>query len=439
MMKKSTAYIVIAVLAVALVVTGLFAWKESQDGLDALRANRSYGGAAMGELATSLGAMDEALRESAYATSAPLFSTLCAKAAANAAGAVSALASMPYTTQELEKLSGYINSAGDWALWLSREGAEGRLPDSETMEQLRGVSEVVSGLAAETAQLGARLSEGALKLDSYAACADDGETDTVGCELRRIDSELDEFPELEYDGKYSASALAVTAKSLEGAENVTEGEAKAVAADFLGIPQSRLESLGRAACELPCWSFSVEGEGEEPRMISVSEQGGQVLSVTGSRRVSAPKLSAEEAQAAAEDFLKQAGVEVTQLLSSSEDGGLAAFTFAGSEGGVVYPADAVSIAIALDDGSVCSYDATEYVLNHTERNLGQPAVSAGEAAQALPEALKAAEPMLMAALTEGGGERLCYVFPCEAADGAAVTVYVDAKTGEQAKIEIGRT
>ena len=234
MMKKSTAYIIIAVLSVALIVTGLFAWNESQNGLNAMRAGQSYGSVAMGELASSLNSMDEALRESTYATNAPLFSQLCAKAAANASGAVSALAAMPYTTTELEKLSGYINSAGDWALWLSREGAEGRLPDEETMEQLCEISESVSDLASQAAQLGTQFSEGALKLDSYAACADDGEEGTVGCELRRIDSELDEFPELEYDGKYSASALSVTAKSLDGAESVTEEEAKAVAADFLG-------------------------------------------------------------------------------------------------------------------------------------------------------------------------------------------------------------
>lgn len=128
MMKKSTAYIIIAALSVALIVTGLFAWKESQEGLDAWRAGQNYGSTAMGELASSLSSMDEALRESTYATNAPLFSQLCAKAAANASGAVSALSAMPYTTTELEKLSGYINGAGDWALYLSREGAEGRLP-----------------------------------------------------------------------------------------------------------------------------------------------------------------------------------------------------------------------------------------------------------------------------------------------------------------------
>ena len=146
------------------------------------------------------------------------------------------------------------------------------------------------------------------------------------------------------------------------------------------MDESELESVGRAACDLPCWSFSIEEDEGDFRMISVSEQGGQVLSVTGSRRVSAKQLSAEEAQAAAEEFLEQAGMDVTELVSSSEDGGLAAFTFAGSENGVMYPADAVSISIALDDGSVCSYDATEYILNHTERDLGEPAVTAEQAA-----------------------------------------------------------
>lgn len=172
MMKKSTAYIIIAVLSVALIVTGLFAWKESQAGLDAWRAGQNYGSTAMGELASSLSSMGEALRESTYATNAPLFSQLCAKAAANASGAVSALSAMPYTTTELEKLSGYINGAGDWALYLSREGAEGRLPDEETMEQLREISSAVSDLAAQASELGTQFTEGALKLDSYGAGAE---------------------------------------------------------------------------------------------------------------------------------------------------------------------------------------------------------------------------------------------------------------------------
>ena len=438
-MKKKTASIIIAFLSVALIITGLFAWKESADGMGHLRAGESYGSAAMGELASSLGSMDEAMRASCYATNAPLFSQLCAKAAANAAGAVSALSAMPYSTQELEKLSGYLNSAGDWALYLSREGAEGRLPDEETRKQLGQISDAVSDIAQSVMQLGTQYSDGALVLDSYAACADDGETNTVGCELRRIDSELDEFPELEYDGKYSASALSVSAKSLEGAENVTESKAKAIAADFLGVPQSELESIGRAACDLPCWSFSYEGETGDFRMISVSEQGGQVLSVTGSRRVRAAELGMDEAREIAQDFLERAGVDVTEPVSESEDGGLAAFVFAGCADGVMYPADTVSVSIALDSGEVCAYDATEYILNHTERDLGEPAITAEQAAAALPGSLTALSSKLTAAVTEGGSERLCYVFACEAEDETPVTVYIDAKTGVQTKIETGRT
>ena len=66
-------------------------------------------------------------------------------------------------------------------------------------------------------------------------------------------------------------------------------------------------------------------------------------------------------------------------------------------------------------------------------------VSAEEAAEALPESLTALSSQLTAALTEGGSERLCYVFACEAEDGTPVSVYIDAKTGVQTKIEIGRT
>ena len=62
---------------------------------------------------------------------------------------------------------------------------------------------------------------------------------------------------LDYDGRYSASALTVTAKSLEGAENVTESKAKAIAADFLGVAQSELELS--AISEVPSITTSRRG------------------------------------------------------------------------------------------------------------------------------------------------------------------------------------
>ena len=44
-MKKTTASLIIAVLSVALIITGLFAWKESTNGMGHLRAGEAYGGA----------------------------------------------------------------------------------------------------------------------------------------------------------------------------------------------------------------------------------------------------------------------------------------------------------------------------------------------------------------------------------------------------------
>ena len=60
-------------MSATLIVTGLFAWNESRNGLDAMRAGQSYGSVAMGELSSSLSSMDEALRESTYATNSALF------------------------------------------------------------------------------------------------------------------------------------------------------------------------------------------------------------------------------------------------------------------------------------------------------------------------------------------------------------------------------
>ena len=66
----------------------------------------------------SVDAMGAALQKSLYATDGGLCGSLCGEISASASAAEASLSVLPFDTQELEQLSGFINRAGDYALSL---------------------------------------------------------------------------------------------------------------------------------------------------------------------------------------------------------------------------------------------------------------------------------------------------------------------------------
>ena len=252
---KIATTIVIALLCTALVATAGFALAEREDGKQSARVGAAYGGAALGEFSMALAEMDETLSQAVYATDGALLAGLCSRAAANAASALTAMSSLPADTQELERMAGYINGAGDFLLYLARSASRGALPD----DALRGgLAEIAGGIAvlAEGAErILTEHMDGALEMDEYAASPAEAEGESVGTELAALEDELPEFPALDYDGAYSVSAQGREAKYLEGKGEVSEATARAAAAEFLGLPQTRLASAALADSAVPCYVF----------------------------------------------------------------------------------------------------------------------------------------------------------------------------------------
>ena len=136
-------------MAALVIGVGAYAWTLDSRLENAGRVTSAYGGSAMGEFTGALSELNEAMSESRYATNSALVSTLCAKAAANAASAVTALSSLPYSTQELEALSQYLNGAGDYALYLAAQAAEGRTLTAQELENLTALGEAVREISVQ--------------------------------------------------------------------------------------------------------------------------------------------------------------------------------------------------------------------------------------------------------------------------------------------------
>ena len=436
--KIATA-IVIALLCTALVATAGFALAEREGGKQSARVGAAYGGAALGEFAMSLGELSDTMDQALYATDGALLSSLCSRAAANAASALTAMSSLPGSTQELERTAGYINGTGDFLLFLSREAADGVMPDGTYSAALASLAGGIGTLADGAGRILTEHMDGALEMDEYASSPAEAEGESVGTELAALEEELPEFPAIEYDGEYSVTALEREAKYLEGKSEVSEATARAAAAEFLGVPQTRLASAGLADSTVPCYVFSVDDAGGDGRSIAVSQRGGVVLALSCAREPQGASLGLDEAAERAAAFLERRGWADMEPVSSVRGGDIGVITFAAVQDGVLCLPDAVSVGVALDNGEICSFNAADYVMNHTRRALPEPGVDAEAAAQCLPDGLAAESAQLVLLETEGAREVLAWELDCRNAAGEPVAVYADAADGRQIKIEAPRS
>ena len=222
-----------------------------------------------------------------------------------------------------------------------------------------------------------------------------------------------------YDGRYGC-------EKSSRAGYLTEEEMLREAASFAGAEPEALTLL-----------YRYEG-GESRRcyrcedlFLCVSRCG--VDSMAQSRLVSEAKIGAPEARQIAEDFLREHGFEGLVPAGEENSGTVLSLRYCGTQDGADCPDNAIQIAVALDDGSIYSFNGENYCREEAQVSWN---VDAEHAAEALPENLIVRETRKLIAKSEGLRDRPFYAFFCQDGEGRGVTIYVDAETGRQSRIEL---
>ena len=295
----------------------------------------------------SVDAMGAALQKSLYATDGGLCGSLCGEISASASAAEASLSVLPFDTQELEQLSGFINRAGDYAYSLAPQAGEEGFTQ-EQQQQLAEFAAQAGDFAALLRDLQTEVNNGILTLDSR-----EQRLQNVGREEEKLLSAalLDyrlgyDGEELRYDGKY-------TAREEQTAGELSPEQAKAIAARAAGVEERELKEEydytgpdGRR-----CYSA-----GEV--MLCVSSRGLESLAQT--RLVSESSISLEQARQAAVKFLEQLELEELALVSYADSGTVASFDFAQTQDEAIRLGSGVKVSVALDDGSIYAYNAVNY-------------------------------------------------------------------------------
>lgn len=441
-MKKRTWIRIVTYLSAAALALGAAACLNYAAARRYERAYRNNAGHAFGELVTAVGEMDAALEKSVYAVSPGMRSAVYTELFGKAMTAQMSLSALPWSGQELEQTAGFISRVGDYAFALARAAASGSERSEEETANLRALSETAGVLAQNLKSLQTDVQDGRLTLTELrgragqAAESAAAEAGWVGDSFRLIEQEFPEVPALVYDGPFSEHLRGASPRALSGLGEVTSEQARSAAASFLGVGRAQVRFTGETESELPCYTFSADGAGGAVSYVSVTKQGGKILSMLSSRPVGSARIGAEQAVAAARDALAAAGFAGMEETYYMVQGGVLTANFAYRQDGVLCYSDLVKVSVALDTGKVCGLESRGWLESHCERTLAAPALTEEQARAAAPAGLSVLGAQLALVPSEGKYETLCWELKCAAEGERHYLIYLNAATGAQEKLLI---
>lgn len=391
---------------------------------------------AVSDLSGYVSGMETALEKVRYANTATAQTSLAAQLLEESSGAKAALAALPASGENSGNINRFLAQAGDYASYLSRRLAAGSELSQEEFDNLTTLRKYAETLSTELQKLEERFRYGKVTMKEAESTLKNviEVLPSYGGELEESASAFGEYPTLIYDGPFSDHISQMTAKATQGLERLPQGNAEQAAAKFLGVKSAELEHTTDTGGGLPCYNFL-----KEDIRVSVTKDGGLLCSISNPRTISENKLSQEEALKKAEAFLEKAEISSYKQSYYITADGVCTFNFAWLEktdslSVTCYP-DLIKVGVALDNGEIVSYNASGYLMNHRERQLKAPSVTAEKARESVSTRLKIQqEPNLALIPTPGLDEVLCWEFVCKGEDGEDVLVYISGETGMEERI-----
>lgn len=239
-----------------------------------------------------------------------------------------------------------------------------------------------------------------------------------------------ETPKEIYDGPFAENTQKVSAKNLEGLEEIPAERAEELCMQWFndyGVTETRC--TGEAVAEqLTVYNVRMTAEDGE-YFAQVSKAGGKLVMFDSYKDCTDKNFSVENCKTIAQNFLEAAGFDGMTCVWASESGTTCNLNYVFEAGGAaVYP-DMVKIKVCEERGMVTGLEALPYVLNHTERTLAEPALSKTQAEKKLGGMLEV-ESSRLAVIPKDGGEKLAYEFRGEYG-GRTYYIYLDANTGTE--------
>jgi len=397
------------------------------------------------------------LTKGIYAGTKAQFLATVNKLSTDAAQAKSNLSILPQSGVDLTNTYKFLSQVGEYSLSLNRKLTTGGTITDEEWENMRKLSEYSTAMSDEIEVMRSIVmdeeflkgqvkqiiekenmgnEEGQSQEQAVNAPAEGGDEDPssvkgMGDGYGDLEAGFSGYPSLIYDGPFSDHLLNQSPKMTEGLSEVDEAYAAAVASKVTGLPASQLGTPTTEESTMPSYCFFA-GE----ISAAVTKAGGIPVYMNNCRAVGGASIDAGRAVENAAKFLEGLGFQNLSTTYYMISDNVCTINFASTVGStIVYP-DLIKVLVALDNGSICGYDARGYIMNHTERSLPADIISRADGLQSVSPKLTVESVATVIIPTDSGKEVFCYEYKCRGQEDECILAYVDARTGEAVKLLI---
>ncbi|MBO7218597.1 MAG: germination protein YpeB [Clostridia bacterium] len=233
------------------------------------------------------------------------------------------------------------------------------------------------------------------------------------------ESSASKLPSLIYDGPFSDSVINKEIKGLES----TMYEREVV--DYMletYYPEGVITYQGDSDGRFATFNYKVTSDNE--LYVSVTKQGGMLITVTGYAKQGEANYSVNEGVSIAQDFAARVGFKNMYSVWTMNMDSVLYVNLAPIIDHVIYYPDLVKVKVDLNSGAVIGLDATNYAYNHTTRETYKTITSILDGDKYLNERLKVLERNYVVIPNKYVGESMAYEYICEWQD-YTYYVYLD--------------
>lgn len=225
-------------------------------------------------------------------------------------------------------------------------------------------------------------------------------------------------------------------KYLEGDE-ISKKEAITIARKYTGFSGDvdvKVTENGKGS-DYGFYSISIrDKKTKEEANMDITKKGGYPIWYIVDRDVKEQKISLNDANNKAIQFLKDNDFENLDLFESSQYDHVGVFNFVTNEKDIrVYP-DAIKVKVALDDGRILGFSAEDYLKSHHTREIKAPTIAADEARKKISPNVKIMEEGLAIIINNLKEEILCHEF-LGVLDDETYRIFINAENGIEEKVE----
>lgn len=345
--------------ACLLTVCVLFTAGSSAKSLVENEANRRYAfyQKALYEACEEMAQMQIALKKMTITGSKAMETEYLSKISGYADSVLNSLSILPVGANQVSETIKFVNQTGDFALSTLKKLSKGGALTEKDREILLSLTETSTWMCITLGELTESFSSG-----KYVFSEND---QAAGSGFQNLTNPKEEYPALLYDGPFSDSLLDKRMKGL-GENMVTMEEAKKALSVFLEMDENEMDFVQKTEGDEETYVFSVRRTGQE---AAVTRRGGKVLYVLSDKMGSTEKIGENECAEIAKEFLMRKGFGETQASYSRKFDGVITVNLAPVEKGFILYPDLIKVEVDMETGDIIGFEATNYYMNHTKRDL----------------------------------------------------------------------